>query len=65
MPASVKSALVPKVLEHDPEKWIPVFGQDHAQTFKPLMQISEDEWDAVFRVNARDAFLEARPFADR
>jgi hypothetical protein len=56
---------VPKVLEHDPEKWIPVFGQDHAQTFKPLMQISEDEWDAVFRVNARDAFLEARPFADR
>jgi NAD(P)-dependent dehydrogenase (short-subunit alcohol dehydrogenase family) len=23
---------------------------------KPLMQISEDEWDAVFRVNARGVF---------
>jgi hypothetical protein len=21
-----------ELLEHDPEKWIPVFGKDHAQT---------------------------------
>jgi hypothetical protein len=21
-----------RVLKHDPEKWIPVFGKDHAQT---------------------------------
>jgi hypothetical protein len=23
---------VGRYLKHDPEKWIPVFGQDHAQT---------------------------------
>jgi hypothetical protein len=22
----------PSALEHDPEKWVPVFGKDHAQT---------------------------------
>jgi hypothetical protein len=22
----------PKMLEHDPEKWVPVFRKDHAQT---------------------------------
>jgi len=22
------------ILEHDPEKWVPVFGQDHAQKVK-------------------------------
>jgi hypothetical protein len=22
------------ILEHDPEKWIPVFGKDHAQMLK-------------------------------
>jgi hypothetical protein len=25
-------AWLPTFLEHDPEKWKPVFGQDHAQT---------------------------------
>jgi hypothetical protein len=28
-PADARSA---RTLEHDPEKWIPVFGRDHAQT---------------------------------
>jgi hypothetical protein len=25
----------PRCLEHDPEKWDPVFGQDHAQPKRP------------------------------
>src|SRR5688572_25753246 len=29
---SEKSPLKPEFREHDPEKWIPVFGPDHAQT---------------------------------
>ncbi len=29
------------VLEHDPEKWIPVFGKDHAQIKKPLARFQE------------------------
>src|ERR1700755_3450721 len=24
--------MLPRALEHDPEKWAPVFGQDHART---------------------------------
>src|SRR2546425_10842996 len=26
------------ILEHDPEKWTPVFGKDHAQTIAPPMR---------------------------
>jgi hypothetical protein len=26
------AALPENALEHDPEKWVPVFGKDHAQT---------------------------------
>jgi hypothetical protein len=25
------------LLEHDPEKWMPVFGKDHAQNKKPRL----------------------------
>jgi hypothetical protein len=25
------AALVPRTLEHDSEKWVPVLGKDHAQ----------------------------------
>jgi hypothetical protein len=27
-------------LEHDPEKWIPVFGKDHAQTLAEIGGLS-------------------------
>jgi hypothetical protein len=33
-------------LEHDPEKWKPVFGQDHAQTKK--LEHDPEKWKPVF-----------------
>jgi hypothetical protein len=38
MPADVKRARQEVNLEHDPEKWVPVFRKDHAQ-------IKKIEWD--------------------
>src|ERR1700751_5443417 len=34
------------VLEHDPEKWIPVFGRDHAQNEDPTRD--PEKWIPVF-----------------
>jgi predicted component of type VI protein secretion system len=36
-------------LEHDPEKWIPVFRKDHAQTGDPEMGDYDDEPTVIFR----------------
>jgi hypothetical protein len=33
-------------LEHDPEKWEPVFGKDHAQTKK--LEHDPEKWEPVF-----------------
>jgi hypothetical protein len=33
-------------LAHDPEKWTPVFGQDHAQT-----KHDPEKWEPVFGKN--------------
>jgi hypothetical protein len=31
-------------LEHDPEKWVPVFGKDHA----PQLEHDPEKWVPVF-----------------
>jgi hypothetical protein len=36
-----------KCKEHDPEKWVPVFGKDHAQ-----MQIKHANRDAIVTIAA-------------
>src|ERR1043165_5026075 len=45
----VRSSLTPcagsvlrPILEHDPEKWVPVFGKDHAQT-RRLKSVEQNE----------------------
>jgi hypothetical protein len=35
------------LLEHDPEKWMPVFRKDHAPTKKP--EHDPEKWMPVFR----------------
>jgi hypothetical protein len=61
---------VPASLEHDPEKWLPVFRKDHAQTKKIERDDDSKKSHRALGHDELDAFAAARispngPFASR